>query len=373
MPYWIWGAVYALVFLEALAAAALLAPLTIPLARRFGFEAGPGERHIHKRPTTTLGGLAIVGAFFAVILGNLLLARLLHPILLQRLPEIGRYITNIPSVSPQLAAVLGGALAMCLLGLADDRWSLGPRLKLIVMILATLPLLWTDVRIRGFLPWPWMGALATMLWVVFLCNSFNFLDNMDGLTGGIALIAACAFALISFFAEEWFMTAIYVALAGSLLGFLIHNFHPARLFMGDNGSLFIGYMIGSLSILSTYYKQGGPPTLAPVLTPVIVLGVPIFDTVSVLWIRWRSGRPLMRGDKNHFSHRLLDLGFSQRRAATFIYAITAAVALGAVPLQSAGRLGAVAILVQTALLFWIIHRIERAARNHSHATRKEER
>lgn len=361
MNHWSWAGAYTALFVEALILTAALAPLTIRLARRLGFEAGRGERHLHAQPTTTLGGLSITGGFFGVVLLNLALARFFQPLFQENLPEIGRYLVNIPSISPQLAAILGGALAMHALGLADDKWALGPKIKLALMIAAALLLVLAGVRIRGFLPWPWVGAALTVAWVVFLTNSFNFLDNMDGLAAGVAAIAALAFGLVSFFAGEWLMAALYAVLAGNLIGFLFHNFHPARLFMGDNGSLFIGYLIGALSVHSTFYERG-VPTHVPVLTPLIVLGVPIFDTVTVLWIRWRSGRPLMQGDRNHFSHRLLDLGMSQRRAVTFIYCITAAIALGAAPLRSVGRTGAAAILAQTALLFWVIHRLERAAK-----------
>ncbi|MFP4382173.1 MAG: nucleotide exchange factor GrpE [Candidatus Sumerlaeia bacterium] len=356
LPAWLLA--YGLLLLETFVLAAILAPLTIPLARRAGYEAGGGGRHIHRGAMTTLGGLAVVGSFLIVVVGNAWGAWIFRDFLLERFPAVGRYAANIPSVSRQLGAILIGGLIMCILGLLDDRFNLGPRLKLAIMILATVPLLLADVRIHGFLPWPWLAAVVTVLWVVFLTNSFNFLDNMDGLSSGIAAIVCLAFMLISIFAGEWFIAGLYAALAGALLGFLAHNFYPARLFMGDNGSLFVGYMIGSLSILSTYYESGVPTSL-PVLTPLIVLGVPIFDTLSVMWIRLREGRPLMEGDRNHFSHRLTDLGMSQRRAVTFIYIVTAAVALGAVPLRTVGGLGGLAIVAQVGLLFWVIHRIER--------------
>ncbi len=362
MNSWIWLVVSLLLLIESCVATMLLVPASIAMARRWGAVAQPGDRHVHREPTPALGGMAIVGGFLAVVLGNVALAMLLFPLVKGWFPEeVGRYLPNIPSKFKELGAVLGGALGIWCLGLVDDRRPLGPRLKLGVMAALTLPLLWAGVRVEGFLPWSWMGAVLTVLWVVFMTNSFNFLDNMDGLCAGVALIAALAFGLIAFFAGQWFMTVIFFVLAGSLLGFLRHNFSPARLFMGDNGSLFIGYTLGALSILTTYYQEG-VPTVWPVVTPLIVLGVPIFDTLSVLWIRWRSGKPLMQGDKNHLSHRLTDLGMSPRRAVTFIYILTAAIALGATPLRSVGPVGATAILGQTALLFWIIYRLERAAK-----------
>ncbi|MBN1866167.1 undecaprenyl/decaprenyl-phosphate alpha-N-acetylglucosaminyl 1-phosphate transferase [Candidatus Sumerlaeota bacterium] len=368
MNDWTWPLVYAALFIESFVAGMLLVPLAVKLAYRWGFHAQPGGRHTHSLPTPTLGGLAIVWGAALTVLANLGLAFVLRGWLAARFPEVGRYLVNIPSVLGKLGAIGVGALAMWALGLVDDKKPLGPKVKLAVMVLATLPLLAAGIRIQGFLPWPWLGVVVTVLWILFLTNSFNFLDNMDGLCAGVAAVVCAAFGLISWFAGEWFMTAIYAVLAGSLLAFLWHNFHPARLFMGDNGSLFVGYTIASLSILATYYERG-VQTRLPVLTPLIVLGVPIFDTVSVLWIRWRSGQPLMRGDRNHFSHRLLDLGMSAPRAAIFIYIVTGAVALGAIPLRTAGLKGSAAVVIQTALLFWIVYMIERTAKRNGNRSR----
>ena len=156
----------------------------------------------------------------AAVGGNTILAVLLYPHVAEWewFPdEVGRFVPNIPSKLGELGAVLGGALGMWCLGLVDDRRPLGPRLKLSIMVLLTLPLLWAGVRVEGFVPWPWVGGVLTVLWVVFMTNSFNFLDNMDGLCAGVALVAALAFGLIAFFAGQWFMTVVFFALAGALL------------------------------------------------------------------------------------------------------------------------------------------------------------
>lgn len=353
--------VYGLFFLESLALSLLLTPRTIPLAKGWGFLASTGARHLHQTPKTTLGGLAISGAFLSALALNLFVAWVGRDFWQERLGTLGAYLDNIPSVLPRLAAILLGALILVALGLWDDRKGLGPKFKLAVMVAATLPLVAAGGRIQGFLPWPWLGAVATVLWIVLLTNSFNFLDNMDGLSSGVALVAALAFGLLSLFAGEWFMAALYILLAGALSGFLRYNFHPARLFMGDNGSLFIGYMLGSLSVLSTYYDRG-VPHFFPVLTPLLVLALPLFDTTTVLWIRFREGRPLMEGDRCHLSHRMLDLGMSRPQVALFIYGLTAVLALGAVPLQETGPLGALSLLGQTGLLLAVIHRLERLSR-----------
>ena len=315
---------YGLIALQSLAFALMIGRWAIAAGPRLGYVDHPRGRHAHAHPTPTLGGAAVAGAFLLTLGADLALVWLLRVPLSARLSVVGPYIANIPSVLPRLAAILAGAGALFGLGLLDDRKPLGPKPKLAFMILVAAIPVSAGVRIQGFLPWPWLGGVATIVWIVFLVNSFNFLDNMDGLCAGVGAIVSLAFLVLSLFAGEWFVAALHATLAGALVGFLFYNrARPARLFLGDNGSLFIGYTVAVLSVLSTYYERG-VPTALPVLTPLIVLGVPIFDTLSVMWIRLHEGRPLMRGDRSHFSHRLVALGMSPRRAVTFIYIVTAA-------------------------------------------------
>lgn len=153
------------------------------------------------------------------------------------------------------------------------------------------------------------------------------------------------------------MMAMFAALAGAVAGFLPYNFPRARLFMGDSGSLFIGYMFAALSTMVTYYDAGVPSQL-PVITPLVVLGVPLFDTLSVMWIRWRAGKPLMQGDQNHFSHRLVALGFGRAAAVMVIWAVTLLMGLMAVNLRWLPAAGAVITLAQVVLTFLIIFALE---------------
>src|SRR5690606_26360043 len=170
-------------------------------------------------------------------------------------------------------------------------------------------------------------------------------DNMNGLSAGVAVVCAFSFYLVSRNGGEYFMMAMFAALAGSAAGFLPYNFPRARLFMGDSGSLFLGYMFAALSIMVTYYDAGVPSQL-PVVAPLIVLGVPLFDTLSVMWIRWRNGKPLMQGDQNHFSHRLVVLGFSRTAAVVFIWGVTFTMGLAAVNLRWLPMEGAIIVLTQ---------------------------
>jgi UDP-GlcNAc:undecaprenyl-phosphate GlcNAc-1-phosphate transferase len=233
--------------------------------------------------------------------------------------------------------------------------------KLALQMASAVPLILAGITIKSFVPGDWPGAVFTIMWVVLLTNSFNFLDNMNGLSSGIACVCALNFYLISRLGGEYFMMALLAVFIGSLLGFLRFNFPNARLFMGDSGSLFIGYMMAALSIKVTYYEVG-VPTQLPVIAPLVVLGVPLFDTASVMFIRWRNRKPFMQGDQNHFSHRLVSLGFSRVRAVMFIWLVTFTVGLSAVNLRHLSWTGAIIALVQVVLFFLIIYFLEATGR-----------
>jgi UDP-GlcNAc:undecaprenyl-phosphate GlcNAc-1-phosphate transferase len=358
-----WPVCYVVLFVESLVLAWLLTPLAGRLGGRFGLVDVPGGRKAHVRPTPRSGGIALFASFWLAIAVNLAAAAFVGRAGSSAAP-FAPIVRNVPQVSLKLIAVAVGACWIFAVGLWDDRRPLRPSVKLACQIVAVVPMLVAKVHIVSFIPWPWVAMLLTLAWVVLLINSFNFLDNMDGLSAGMGAIVAAVLAWISFRSGEWLMTAMFVALLGTLLGFLRHNFSPAAIFMGDSGSMFLGYMLGALTVLATYYKRG-VPTRLPVLTPLIVLGVPLFDTCSVLWIRWRAGRPLSQGDRNHFSHRLVNLGMTERGAVIFIYVTTLCVGLGALPLRELNLAGALLITLQTVLWFVILFFIERLGKRAS--------
>lgn len=352
-----YGAIAATSFLFALA----LVPVAERIGHRLGILDHPDPRKVHATPRVRCGGIGIYGAFVLGLVLALVAATLLRSS--PFIPEALRpYLGNIHFVSDRLVAILAGATLMFLVGLADDRYNLRPGIKLGAQILSALPLILTGVTIRMFLPNPLLGVLFTIAWVVLLTNAFNFLDNMNGLSAGVAAICAFNFYLISRAGGEYFMMAIFALFFGALVGFLRYNFPSGRVFMGDSGSLFIGYTLAALSTLVTYYQEG-VPTQVPVVAPIFVLGVPIFDTLSVLYIRWRTRAPLMKGDRNHFSHRLVALGFTPVRAVLFIYLVTFALGLSAVNLRWLNWTGAILALVQCILFFLIIFVLEQTARN----------
>ncbi|MBX3729830.1 MAG: undecaprenyl/decaprenyl-phosphate alpha-N-acetylglucosaminyl 1-phosphate transferase [Candidatus Sumerlaeia bacterium] len=348
-------------FVQALVVGAVLTRVARALGPRLGLMDAPTlARKTHAAPIPRSGGLALFAAFWGCLGLNLLLASSVVPHL-GFLPESVRHLAgNIGMRGMQLGGIALGCLMIFVLGVVDDRWGLSPRVRLVVQILAVLPLVATGTTIQIFLPW-WAGAALTVFWLVLLTNSFNFLDNMNGLSSGVAAIVAGVLALQSALAGEFYMMLLFGLLGGAAVGFWLHNFPRASVFLGDCGSTHLGFLLGALTVVSTYYKPGAASQL-PVLMPLIVLGVPLFDTLSVLWIRWRAGRPLMEGDTNHFSHRLVALGMSRTEAVLVIYGVTLCVGLAAVVLRALDwRYG----LVQTAmivLLFVAIHWIERLSR-----------
>ncbi len=350
-----------------------LAQATVPLAlkfgRRFGFMDAPDPRKIHDRPMVRCGGIGIYLAFVGGLAAAIAAASLLRNSAFLP-PALAAHAGNFAFVAPRLGAILAGATFLFLVGLADDRFGLGPRLKLGAQVLSALPLVAAGITVRVFIPGEWAAALMTIAWVVLLTNAFNFLDNMNGLSCGVAAVCALNFYLVSRAGGEYFMMGAFALLAGAAAGFLPHNFPRARLFMGDGGSLFLGYMLAALSSLVTYYRAG-VPTQLPVVAPLIILGVPLFDTASVMLIRWRRGLPLMKGDRNHFSHRLEALGFSRRDAVLFIWLVTLAAGLGAAGLRHLDWAGAVLALVQAGLFFLIIFFLETVGRRRMNATPRE--
>ncbi|MCX7626143.1 MAG: undecaprenyl/decaprenyl-phosphate alpha-N-acetylglucosaminyl 1-phosphate transferase [Candidatus Sumerlaeaceae bacterium] len=341
----------------------LLSLAAVPLARRLGMRWGlvdrPGGRKIHTHPIARCGGLGVFAAFALCLVLDLALLRVEA---VQRLipAALAPYLPNVSYVAPKLGALFAGASLMMLTGLADDKYDLRPGLKLSLQILAALPLVFAGVTVKAFLPFPILGALLTIAWIVLLTNSFNFLDNMNGLSSGIAAIALINFYLIMRINEQFFMMAICAALVGALIGFLRYNFPRAHVFLGDSGSLFVGYMIAGISIMITYYDVGVPSRL-PIIAPLLVLGVPLFDTISVIYIRWRNGAPLMQGDRNHFSHRLVALGFTPTQAVMLIWLLAIGVGIAAVNLRWLPTTGAIFTLVQAVAFFLIIYLLERTA------------
>lgn len=322
-----------LAFVQTLAVSALLVPVARRLAPALRMVDRPNEaRKIHDRPIPRAGGLAIYAAFWGCLLANLAVARFVVPGM-EGLPQGVRTLAeNIGLRLPQLGGIAAGSTIIFALGVADDMFNLSPRVRLGVQFLATVPLIAGGVWVKLFFLPAWAGMIATALWVVLLTNSFNFLDNMNGLASGVSAIVALVLGMHSWLASEYYMLLLFAMLAGAAMGFWFYNFPKASIFLGDGGSTHLGFLFGALTTVATYYRADVPTTL-PILIPVLALGVPLFDTASVMWIRWRNGKPFMQGDTNHFSHRLVALGMTRVEAVVFIYGTTLLVGLSALVLR----------------------------------------
>jgi UDP-GlcNAc:undecaprenyl-phosphate GlcNAc-1-phosphate transferase len=355
-----WIVLYIGVFLSALGVSAALCGAARALGLRLGIMDVPTARKNHGRPIAVTGGWGFFATFLLFVGGGALLLGPVAAALPPSLGELRHYIENLAGLRKEIAAILGGLTLVFVVGAVDDRRPLGPWVKLGAQILATLPLVAVGVMIRGFLPLP-VGAALTIGWVVLLTNSFNLLDNMDGLSASVACVVCVVLALAARQGGELWLPALFLCFAGALGGFLIYNFHPASMFMGDAGSLTIGYLVAVFSILVTYYGKGEPTSL-PVLMPVAVMGVPLFDTLSVMFIRWKHHKPLMVGDRNHFSHRLLAMGFTVRETAVTIALLTAASGLLALPLRFLAWPAALVHMLGLVLLFSVIVMLELVGR-----------
>lgn len=358
-----WIAVYTYLFMFGIAASIFFVRLAMRLAVRFDIMDHPDPRKVHARPTPLLGGLGIVAGLYTTVILNaylLLAGHYLHlETILPFLSQIFIHIPGMKSVGLTIAGIFGCGAVLFFIGLIDDKYGLPARLKFYLQILIALVIIYVfDIRITLFVKSEIFSYVVTTLWIVGITNSFNLLDNMDGLSAGIALISSTVFFIAAVIAGQLFIAAYLIVFMGVLFGFLKYNFPPAKIFMGDAGSLFIGFNLSVLTIMGTYYIKGSAPYLYPLLMPVLILGVPIYDTFSVIVIRIRNRESIFKADKNHFSHRILRLGMSHAGVALFLYLVTFCVAINAVLLPQLDEFGVLIIGIQALCILSIICLLE---------------
>lgn len=328
------------------------------VAPRVGLVDVPGGHRAHRKPTPLGGGVAIWATVLALV--GLGFALLDFGVPLP--PELEVHRGGLRQKGGHLLIILGLATLVMLMGLADDRWKLDWRPRLLIQLGLALALAATGARITLFGPlsWPPLAWALTILWVVGLTNSFNFLDNMDGLAGGIGLVVSLLFVGAQVAVGSLFVPAVLLVLAGALGGFLIHNRTPSRLFMGDAGSNFLGYLLGALTVVGTFTQTGAGSTYSRygVLAPLLVMAVPLYDTCSVVIIRLREGRSPFQPDRSHFSHRLVARGLSTRWAVRTIVLVTLASGLGALLLHRLDLQGALVVLAQTLCILGVVAILE---------------
>jgi UDP-GlcNAc:undecaprenyl-phosphate GlcNAc-1-phosphate transferase len=352
----------------AFASAAILAAVATLVARRFatarGFVDQPGGHKGHATPTALGGGIAITLAIIIPILLGVGAARVFMNHCPTWFPqELAPHLAGIVARAPTALGLVLAAAAMCGMGLLDDARPLAPRIKLAFQLPVTLFLvIGLDLRLMAH--WPYViSAALSVLWMLILTNSFNFLDNMDGLAAGVAMIAAAVFGVTAAFAGQIFVPVCCWLLAGAMAGFLPYNFHPASIFMGDAGSQVIGLLLAAFTILTTFADPSCGERPIGVIAPLVVMAVPLYDTVSVCFLRWRIGAPIWKGDRRHFSHRLARRGMGVRKAVLVIWLATLVTAVPALLLPTATWPQAGGIIVHTLLVVSLVALLESAGPN----------
>jgi UDP-GlcNAc:undecaprenyl-phosphate GlcNAc-1-phosphate transferase len=327
------------------------------LAPRWGLIDQPAARKVHSTPTPLGGGLGIYVGYVATIamvhLGLLWLVR--QPERPAWIPaEIDIYVPGALAQMEQMWAIVAAGGILVAMGLLDDAYGLPWPPRLVIHFLVASAIVASGIHATLFVSQPWVGKVFTVFWIVLLINSLNFLDNMDALSSGIAFIASGLFAVVMLTATgepRWLVGASLLMLAGSIAGFLWHNWPPARIFMGDAGSTFLGLMLATMTVRGTFYDPKANGTHV-ILAPLCVLAVPLYDFISVMFIRLSQGRSPFQPDKSHFSHRLVELGLTRRNAVLTVHLATLTTGLGALLLYRVSDWSGAAIVI--ALVFCVL-------------------
>ncbi len=354
-----WYLIYAYALGFAFILSVALTALIRRLALRWNALDHPGERKMQSAPVPLLGGVAIFVAFNLIIVSNLIL---LEPVRRFGFDWLELHVFSFlgADVYWKLAGLVAGGCVIFVLGLIDDLKVLTPEIKLLGQVLAAFIVVASGIRLNLFLPELFDGgwvvtvltSALTMLWLVTIVNAFNFLDNMDGLSAGVSAISGFAIFLCVM-PQNTFVGVQLAVFIGAVSGFLFHNVNPARIYMGDAGSMFCGYILAVSAVLATFFDEGTPSRVA-ILAPVVALSVPIFDMVTVVYIRWRNGESIMKGDKRHFSHRLVDMGMTPHQAVDFIFLVGAMAGIAAIILRLVDRWGSILVLAQVVGLYGLI-------------------
>ncbi|MCX7714505.1 MAG: undecaprenyl/decaprenyl-phosphate alpha-N-acetylglucosaminyl 1-phosphate transferase [Clostridia bacterium] len=305
-------------------------PVVTKLAYRLGAIDVPKDgRRMHKRPIPRLGGLAIIFGFAVAIL-------------------------CFGDMTRQLGATLLGGGIIAALGVVDDCKNLNAKLKFFIQIIAALIVaMYGNIRVdvltnpnifseNPYLVLPeWASTVFTVLWIVFITNAVNLIDGLDGLAAGVSAIMSVSLVFISVRVGEYSIAVIGIALMGACFGFLPFNFNPAKIFMGDTGALFLGFILATVSIQGVFKSYA----IISFAVPLLILGLPLFDASFAILRRLFTGKGIMTADRGHLHHRLIDMGFSQKQTVFILYAISGVLGITAVVLAESGALRALLLLV----------------------------
>jgi UDP-GlcNAc:undecaprenyl-phosphate GlcNAc-1-phosphate transferase len=318
---------YLAAFLGALLTTAAVLPLWRKWCRHSGHVDDPGHRKIHDTSVPLAGGPAVLTGLLLPLAAGAILLKLGFV----RISSTSLIVHGFSRRGVELSVLLLGAVGITGLGWLDDKVELKPLVKFTGQFVIALAVALVGNRITLFVPSLIFSYAITLLWLVTVINAFNFMDNMNGLCAGLGVIGALLFGWIAAVDGEYLVALIAFLTGGALLGFLPYNFPKASAFLGDAGSHLTGYLLAVLAILPHFYSKQNPHPLA-VLSPLLVLAVPLADLAWVVVLRTRAGRPFWVGDTNHLSHRLVRAGLSRPRAVVLIWLLAAVLGVLAVGL-----------------------------------------
>jgi UDP-GlcNAc:undecaprenyl-phosphate GlcNAc-1-phosphate transferase len=344
----------------------VLTALVRKTVARTGFVARPAPDRYHQNIVPLGGGIAIFTTLLIVILAGITVVKLLmapgHFAWLAELATIdpGDFLARID----ELLVILFCIVILFVLGLWDDKKHLGPFFKLGVQFaVAIIAAAFAEIRIELFIESRIFASVLSVFWIVLIINAFNFLDNMDGASAGIAVITSSILFTAAAFSGQILVGGLALVFIGTLLGFLVFNFPPAKIFMGDAGSLVVGFFVALLSLRTTYYHEAQSGQWYPVFMPLVAMAVPLYDFISVTLLRISQGKSPFVGDTQHFSHRLKRHGLTDTQTVLTLYLATLCTGLGATFLSQVDLTGAVLVFVQTIFVLSIIAVFETTVKN----------
>ena len=367
---------FVILMIYVFAAAFIFTFVATPNVRRLAFKIGEGAvdkprdaRRMHKKPTPRIGGLAMIFGFIVPIITILLFSKISGD---------SSFWGQYSIASRQTVGMFIALAIIVVMGFIDDCKDLPAKLKFLVQIGAALIVIFVgDIKIDVFtnpnflcdnpylvLP-EWISVIVTVIWIVFITNAVNFIDGLDGLAAGVSAIMSVSLVFISIRVGEYPIAIMGIALMGSCFGFLPFNFNPAKIFMGDTGSTFLGFMLATLSIQGVFKSYA----VISFAVPLLILGLPLFDALFAMIRRILRGESPMKADRGHLHHRLVDMGFSQKQTVFILYAISGVLGITAVLLAESGVLRAILVVIAMIMLLLIGGMLGKGSHNHHPDTR----
>ena len=351
----LWHHLYIFVFVAGMILTLFLTPVFQKIAEVTNFMDRPlGEGHKgHRKAIPLLGGAAMFCAWILVIGCSWIALQTMSDSDLSS--EVVTSMSGIELVSGRLLIICLGALAATVLGLVDDRFGMSALVKFGgQFIIAATVVIWGEVRITAFFSNPIIVSTISICWFMLLMNAINFFDNMDGLAVGTVTIAMGLFAVVAGINGQYFVATLGALTCGVGIGFWFFNHSPATIFMGDSGSHLLGYLTAVISSSVTFYSSHKSNSLFAILVPLFILAVPLFDTLAVVVIRLRAGKPIYIGDHNHISHRFVKMGMTRKQAVYMVHLLALILGLSVLPVLWGDEKIAVVCVIQACILLLLI-------------------